>query len=804
MVGGIDMSDYNLKKVLCQLNQWCATNNISVQSVYDECHGMSLQDLVYYLLGVVKEAVNQVVENTDTFKELYDFVHDYFDNLDVQEEINNKLDEMVYSGELTTILKPLFVITDEMQKDIAVLKNKIGDGTVSEKAYDYIGSGYNGFQELSTNTEKTLYTKIYKYNFLTELSMFNASLERIELNSAVTTLNKLVYKDGMIIYKHNVNGIIIINVFNLATDDTPTERIFINSGQRADYIPNITNKYFTITYREYGESDYNILTLDNEYFYMKILSPYTNYLFKMPVNGDSGYYNETEVTNEFHTINNLLDVDLVEAIEYNENNQFLSVSYFDKDFNFISRDNFNNQLPDKGIIKIKDNSKVAHAKYCRIEMTMQRSDKTYSQYYGSYHRLCDTIRIIPKKKLVRYPLSRKQWIIKNNADNIAKITYKLSNKIEYSTPPGESNITGSTNWLVSGIPYSSDWVRDCKVGYDVSLKTMITSFMNPNSKMYSYVGNGDRSKTYYGLVCSSFGSLCVGLQYADFNISLISDKYQVEDVKSIADFEVGDLVIFMNSETITYHCAVITDKVYDAETGEPIFITYTHNQTPMTIANTNVNCNDFKTLRSILKRLPYNQFEPIKVSCVGVMPFDEYSDEYFNPIFSNGDVIGYNVPYVIPDKGCYSNYTSGNVELTLMVNADKIILSQNTVNYYEIDTSTLNEENGYKIWKDTNNNIIKDGFTTITCNQQSSEIFKTSATLQFSDNTVIIPSIKDCTPLYYNEYNNSTDMTEISYRNILTDEEITNGKFIKNNEANYISVFYKNRLGCFAIFGENN
>ena len=98
------MSDYNLKKVLCQLNQWCATNNISVQSVYDECHGMTLQELVHYLLGVVKEAVNQVVENTDNYQELYQFVHDYFNNLNVQQEVDNKLDEMYADGSLNSLI----------------------------------------------------------------------------------------------------------------------------------------------------------------------------------------------------------------------------------------------------------------------------------------------------------------------------------------------------------------------------------------------------------------------------------------------------------------------------------------------------------------------------------------------------------------------------------------------------------------------------------------------------------------------------------------------------------------------------
>lgn len=40
------------------------------------------------------------------YNELVDYVNTYFDELDVQEEINNKLDEMVTSGELVTILRP--------------------------------------------------------------------------------------------------------------------------------------------------------------------------------------------------------------------------------------------------------------------------------------------------------------------------------------------------------------------------------------------------------------------------------------------------------------------------------------------------------------------------------------------------------------------------------------------------------------------------------------------------------------------------------------------------------------------------
>lgn len=62
----------------------------------------------YELLCKVVEYLNITIDNINTldddFKTLYNYVHDYFDNLDVQEEINNKLDDMAESGELAEII----------------------------------------------------------------------------------------------------------------------------------------------------------------------------------------------------------------------------------------------------------------------------------------------------------------------------------------------------------------------------------------------------------------------------------------------------------------------------------------------------------------------------------------------------------------------------------------------------------------------------------------------------------------------------------------------------------------------------
>lgn len=64
----------------------------------------------YELLCKVVDYLNKTISNVnllnDDFTELYNYVHDYFDNLDVQEEINNKLDKMAEDGTLSTLLAP--------------------------------------------------------------------------------------------------------------------------------------------------------------------------------------------------------------------------------------------------------------------------------------------------------------------------------------------------------------------------------------------------------------------------------------------------------------------------------------------------------------------------------------------------------------------------------------------------------------------------------------------------------------------------------------------------------------------------
>lgn len=63
--------------------------------------------VVKYLNKVIdsqNQVIDQVSTLTDAFNELQSFVDNYFDNLDVQDEINNKLDEMAEDGTLQEII----------------------------------------------------------------------------------------------------------------------------------------------------------------------------------------------------------------------------------------------------------------------------------------------------------------------------------------------------------------------------------------------------------------------------------------------------------------------------------------------------------------------------------------------------------------------------------------------------------------------------------------------------------------------------------------------------------------------------
>lgn len=74
----------------------------SIPLAFDE--SMSYYETLCGVLNLLKNTVDVVNNNAEILAELESYVNNYFDNLDVQEEINNKLDEMAESGQLEEII----------------------------------------------------------------------------------------------------------------------------------------------------------------------------------------------------------------------------------------------------------------------------------------------------------------------------------------------------------------------------------------------------------------------------------------------------------------------------------------------------------------------------------------------------------------------------------------------------------------------------------------------------------------------------------------------------------------------------
>ena len=98
---------------------------------YDKESGTVIQQTarMYARVNMLIRMFNKLSKNTketvenyiNQFNELHDYVHDYFDNLDVQEEINNKLDAMTEDGTLQEI------ITTYIQANVAWTFDSVAD-----------------------------------------------------------------------------------------------------------------------------------------------------------------------------------------------------------------------------------------------------------------------------------------------------------------------------------------------------------------------------------------------------------------------------------------------------------------------------------------------------------------------------------------------------------------------------------------------------------------------------------------------------------------------------------------------------
>ena len=124
----MNYKNFNINK-LTPFKFFCLTNFPFIEEDFDSLTNYELLCKVVEYLNKVIDTTNaigtQAEELTNAFNELKNYVNNYFTNLDVQEEINNKLDQMATDGTLDKIINQ--EIFGELNDKITNLENDIND-----------------------------------------------------------------------------------------------------------------------------------------------------------------------------------------------------------------------------------------------------------------------------------------------------------------------------------------------------------------------------------------------------------------------------------------------------------------------------------------------------------------------------------------------------------------------------------------------------------------------------------------------------------------------------------------------------
>lgn len=191
---------------------------------------------------------------------------------------------------------------------------------------------------------------------------------------------------------------------------------------------------------------------------------------------------------------------------------------------------------------------------------------------------------IPKSKGVENALKRARQMLDIRWVPVARFPAGVGS----SEPEGAPKIRRDINyepWRPKvGMTYSSVRRNEKYMGYNVSFETFMTALYNPKSVLYTRTHQGDpeilNMNSYYGIVCSCFGSYVCGFPYRTSGARIIDDPDVTEvDADVLENLELCDLVIKRS-----IHVAVITDIQRDVN-GKVHLITVSESIRPLCVSN---------------------------------------------------------------------------------------------------------------------------------------------------------------------------------------------------------------------------
>ena len=204
---------------------WCQT---VLPLVYDDSlsYYELLNKVVYYLNNVISDIAN-VECNTEkllnAFEQLQNYVNDYFNNLDLQEEINKKLDEMSVDGTLAELIND--EIFSSIQNQITTLNNGVTNLTNNKISKDEVG--YVTMNSLSDEVKNAMLTPgaavpTVGNQSITAAQIVNNTITSTKIQNSVLPVNLNAHGNNKITINRNTNTIKFSENFYLTTGGRTT------------------------------------------------------------------------------------------------------------------------------------------------------------------------------------------------------------------------------------------------------------------------------------------------------------------------------------------------------------------------------------------------------------------------------------------------------------------------------------------------------------------------------------------------------------------------------------------------------
>ena len=147
---------------------------------FDE--SMSYYEVLCNLMTKLKEIIDEVnnqgegiIELQNKYLELKEYVNHYFDTLDIQEEVNNKLDEMAESGELENLISQYIELaTTYIYNNVNEMKNatNLVNGSYARTSgfYNFDDKG-GAYYKIRTITNEDVIDNIHLFPIVNDVTL---------------------------------------------------------------------------------------------------------------------------------------------------------------------------------------------------------------------------------------------------------------------------------------------------------------------------------------------------------------------------------------------------------------------------------------------------------------------------------------------------------------------------------------------------------------------------------------------------------------------------------------------------------